>query len=121
MPDNQYNKLRNFYIVFVCSLVYSLNKKNKRRCKYSKNFLSESMGKRAIDNHCPMKLCITHNSQRKYYSINDNIKNHKWLFLSIDYIENVAADNLRGKYREITASPIQIILPIFHFTYLKKC
>ena len=49
----------------------------------------------------PVKLCITHNRIRKYYSIGEVVKNTAWQFLSDADIERVTGDSPRGKYRDI--------------------
>lgn len=68
-------------------------------------YFQKAPAKRTKGNLCPIKLCITHNRIRKYYSINEMIKKTEWLFLSDDKknneIEKVSGDSPRGKYRDI--------------------
>ena len=64
-------------------------------------FFQKAPAKRTKDDLCPVKLCITHKRERKYYSISELIKDRKWLFISEDDIEKVTGDNPRGKYRDI--------------------
>jgi integrase/recombinase XerD len=68
-------------------------------------YIQKAPAKRTRKNLCPVKLCVTHNRVRKYYSINEVIKKPEWLFLSDDKdnneIEKVTGDSPRGKYRDI--------------------
>jgi integrase len=68
-------------------------------------YFQKAPAKRTKGNLCPVKLCITHNRIRKYYSINEVIKKPEWMFLSDDKnnneIEKVTGDSPRGKYRDI--------------------
>jgi len=64
-------------------------------------YFQRAPAKRTKNDLCPVKLCITHNRIRKYYSINEVIKNADWLFLSKEDIEKVNGDSPRGKYRNI--------------------
>lgn len=65
-------------------------------------YFLKAPSKRTVDDLCPVKLCVTHNRNRRYYSISKNIKNHEWLFLSESDIEKVTSDSPRGKYRDIS-------------------
>lgn len=64
-------------------------------------FFLKAPAKRSKDNLCPVKLCITHRRERRYYSIAKTIKEANWLFLSESDIEKVSGDSPRGKYRDI--------------------
>ena len=64
-------------------------------------YFLKAPAKRNKDNLCPVKLCITHNRIRKYYSISEVIKDANWMFLSVSDIEKVSGDSPRGKYRDI--------------------
>lgn len=64
-------------------------------------FFQKAPAKRTKDNLCPVKLCVTHNRVRKYYSISEEIKDDNWLFLSDSDIERVTGDTPRGKYRDM--------------------
>jgi integrase len=64
-------------------------------------YFQKAPAKRTKDNLCPVKLCITNNRIRKYYSISEIINDSEWLFLSVSDIEKVSGDSPRGKYRDI--------------------
>jgi integrase/recombinase XerD len=64
-------------------------------------YFQKAPAKRNVDDLCPVKLCITHKRNRKYYSISDQIKDTDWLFLSVADIEKVTGESPRGKYRDI--------------------
>lgn len=49
----------------------------------------------------PVRLCITFNRERRYYSVKEKIKNEEWLFLSNEELPKVICNSPRGKYREI--------------------
>lgn len=64
-------------------------------------YFQKAPAKKTKDDLCPVKLCITHNRKRKYYSISDEIKDNTWLYVSEDAIEKITSDSPRGKYRDI--------------------
>lgn len=64
-------------------------------------YFQKAPAKKTKDDLCPVKLCITHNRKRKYYSISDKIKDNTWLYVSEDAIEKITSDSPRGKYRDI--------------------
>jgi integrase/recombinase XerD len=64
-------------------------------------YFQKAPAKRTKDKLCPVKLCITHNRIRKYYSISEVIQDTDWMFLSVTDIEKVSGDSPRGKYRDI--------------------
>lgn len=39
-------------------------------------YFQKAPAKKTKDDLCPVKLCITHNRKRKYYSISDKIKDN---------------------------------------------
>lgn len=63
-------------------------------------YFQKAPAKRTTDDLCPVKLCVTHNRVRKYYSISEAIKKKSWLYISEDNIEKVTGDP-RGKYRDM--------------------
>ena len=72
-------------------------------------YFQKAPAKRTTNDLCPVKLCITNNRVRKYYSIGELIKDRNWLFLSKSDIEKVTGDNPRGKYRDIALEYKRII------------
>ncbi len=64
-------------------------------------FILKAPAKRTLENLCPIKLCITYNRDRKYYSIQERIKESSWLYLSEEDYTKVTSDSPRGKYRDI--------------------
>lgn len=64
-------------------------------------YFQKAPAKKTKDDLCPVKLCITHNRKRKYYSISDKIKDNAWLYVSEDAIEKITSNSPRGKYRDI--------------------
>jgi integrase/recombinase XerD len=64
-------------------------------------YFQKAPARRTKDDLCPVKLCITHNRIRKYYSISEIIKDSDWLFLSESDIKKVTLKSPRGKYRNI--------------------
>jgi integrase len=66
-------------------------------------YFQKAPAKRTKDDLCPVKLCITHNRVRKYYSISELIKDRTWLFISEEDIKKVTGDNPRGRYRDIAS------------------
>jgi hypothetical protein len=76
--------------------------------------------KRTADGKCPVKLCVTFSNQRRYYSIDANLKNPEWNYIDPDDIPKVATpvlvrklkngdvmgwrimtDGTRGKFRDM--------------------
>lgn len=72
-------------------------------------FFQKAPAKRTTDNLCPVKLCITYNNDRKYYSIKHKIKNHSWLFIDPDEINKVTSYTQTGKYKDIRIEYDRII------------
>lgn len=64
-------------------------------------FFQKAPAKRTVNDLCPVKLCVTHRQERRYYSISKRIKKNEWLFLSEDDILKVTGESPRGKYRDI--------------------
>jgi integrase/recombinase XerD len=64
-------------------------------------FFQKAPAKKTKNNLTPVKLCITHNRKRRYYSIAKKIKKSEWLFLSESEINKVTADSPRGIYRDM--------------------
>jgi len=64
-------------------------------------YFQKAPAKRTTDDLCPVKLCVTHNRKRKYYSISEEIKDHSWLYVTEDAIEKITSDSPRGKYRDM--------------------
>lgn len=92
-------------------------------------YFQKAPAKKTKDDLCPVKLCITHNRKRKYYSISDEIKDNTWLYVTEDAIEKITSDSPRGKYRDmafeykrITDKANKIIndLPIFSFNQFEQ-
>jgi len=92
-------------------------------------YFQKAPAKKTKDDLCPVKLCITHNRKRKYYSISDEIKDNTWLYVSEDAIEKITSDSPRGKYRDIAfeykkitdkADAIINSLPVFSFNQFEQ-
>lgn len=64
-------------------------------------YFQKAPAKKTVDKLCPVKLCITQNRIRKYYSVSEVIKDADWIFLSESDIEKVTGESPRGKYRDI--------------------
>ncbi len=64
-------------------------------------YFQKAPAKKTKDDLCPVKLCVTHNRVRKYYSINEAIKDHDWLYVPETAIEKITCDSPRGKYRDM--------------------
>jgi integrase/recombinase XerD len=64
-------------------------------------FYQKAPAKRTTDDLCPVKLCVTHKRERRYYSIAKRIKKAEWLFISKEDIEKVTSDSPRGKFRDM--------------------
>ena len=64
-------------------------------------FFDKTPARRNKDGLIPIRLCITHRRERKYYSIRHKLKNNDWQFISEDDIEKVHGNNPRGVYRKI--------------------
>lgn len=64
-------------------------------------FYQKAPAKRTVDNLCPVKLCITKNQERRYYSIAKKVKDRSWLFVSEDDIKSITCSAPRGKYRDM--------------------
>ena len=73
-------------------------------------FFQKAPAKRTTDNLCPVKLCVTHKRERRYYSIAKRIKDAEWLFLSESDIEKVNSDSPRGKFRDIAFEYKRIVI-----------
>ena len=92
-------------------------------------YFQKAPAKKTKDDLCPVKLCITHNRKRKYYSISDEIKDNTWLYVSEDAIEKITSDSPRGKYRDIAfeykritdkANAIINSMPVFSFNQFEQ-
>jgi integrase/recombinase XerD len=99
-------------------------------------FFQTAPAKRTSTNLCPVKLCITHKRERKYYSIVDKLKNNEWQFVSDELdkegksdIDKITSDSPRGKYRDITFEYKRIVeqaesiiknLPVFSFNQFEE-
>ena len=92
-------------------------------------YFQKAPAKKTKDDLCPVKLCITHNRKRKYYSISDEIKDNTWLYVTEDAIEKVTSDSPRGKYRDIAfeykritdkANAIINSMPVFSFNQFEQ-
>lgn len=70
-------------------------------------FFQKAPAKRTINDLCPVKLCITFENVRKYYSIKHKIKDHSWLFLEVDEINKL--NSPKGKYKDISKEYSRII------------
>ncbi len=64
-------------------------------------FIQKAPAKRTDDKLCPVKLCITHNRDRKYYSIKSAVRNQEWMFIDELDVPKVFQNSPRGKYRDI--------------------
>ncbi len=64
-------------------------------------YYQKADSKRTEDNLCPVKLCITHNRVRRYYSIKDRVTNDNWLYLSDSDIESLSNKGVKGKFKDI--------------------
>lgn len=64
-------------------------------------FFQKAPAKRTIDNLIPVKLCVTKNQERRYYSIARKIKDRSWLFVSEDDIKSITCSAPRGRYRDM--------------------
>ncbi|MFO7756139.1 MAG: hypothetical protein R6V34_09165, partial [Bacteroidales bacterium] len=64
-------------------------------------YIQKSPTRKTMDDFCPIKLCVTYNRKRRYYSIKEKIKNDDWLFVKSENIPKIMNDSPRGKYRTI--------------------
>jgi integrase/recombinase XerD len=87
-------------------------------------FVQKAPAKKTLDNRCPVKLCITHKGQRKYFGLQQKVKNNDWMFISEDDIPKIITKSPRGKYKDIKYDYDRIVreaediinrLPIFSF------
>lgn len=92
-------------------------------------YFQKAPAKQTKDALCPVKLCVTHNRVRKYYSITDEIKDHNWLFVREDDIKKIKSDSPRGKYKDMAfeykritdnANAIINSLPVFSFNQFEE-
>jgi len=72
-------------------------------------FFQKAPAKRTAEGLCPVKLCVTFNRQRRYYSLKPVIRNDQWLYLSDEDIKKVTGPSPRGKYRDIAFEYKRII------------
>lgn len=63
-------------------------------------YFQKAPAKRTKDDLCPVKLVVTHNRERRYYSIAKRIKKAEWLFISENDIEKVNDPGPRGNFRD---------------------
>jgi integrase/recombinase XerD len=79
--------------------VHTLNLKIKAMQATARIFFQTTHNKRTVKtNLCPVKLCITFENIRKYYSIKHKIKKHSWLFIAPDDIDLYNDLQIRGKF-----------------------
>ena len=87
-------------------------------------FFQKAPAKRSADNLIPVRLCITHNGERKYYSLKEKIKKDDWMFITDEIIKKVMAESPRGRYKDIRleykrivgeASEVINSIPVFSF------
>ncbi len=64
-------------------------------------YILKSPSRKTHDELCPVRLCVTHNRKRKYFSIKERIENDDWLFVKSEDIPRIMCDSPRGKYRNI--------------------
>ncbi|MEN8230902.1 MAG: site-specific integrase [Bacteroidota bacterium] len=64
-------------------------------------YILKSPSRKTHDELCPVRLCVTHNRKRRYFSIKEKIKNDDWLFVKSEDIPRIMCDSPRGKYRDI--------------------
>ena len=64
-------------------------------------YIQKSASRKTQDDLCPVRLCVTYNRKRRYYSIKERIKNNEWLFVQPQEIHKIMTDSPRGKYRTI--------------------
>jgi integrase len=99
-------------------------------------FFQTAPAKKTANNLCPVKLCITHKRERKYYSIVERLKNNDWAFISDEAdkegksdIDKITSDSPRGKYRDIAFEYKRIVevaesiiknLPVFSFNQFEE-
>lgn len=72
-------------------------------------FFQKAPARRTAEGLCPVKLCITFNRQRRYYSLKPVIRNDDWLYLSDEDIKKVTGASPRGTYRDIANEYRRII------------
>jgi len=72
-------------------------------------FYQKAPAKRTKGNLIPVKLCITHKGERKFYSLKDKVRNNDWMFISEETISRVMTDNPRGQYKDIRLEYDRII------------
>lgn len=93
-------------------------------------FIQKAPAKRTLDNLCPVKLCITHKGERKYYSIADKVKTQEWQFIAEEDIKKVfKPKGIQGKYKDIALEYNRIVniandvindLPQFSFNQFEE-
>ncbi|MCK4921846.1 MAG: site-specific integrase [Bacteroidales bacterium] len=64
-------------------------------------YVQKSPSRKTNDQLCPVRLCVTHNRKRRYYSIKEKIKNDGWLFIKVEDVSKIMNKCPRGKYRDI--------------------
>jgi integrase len=64
-------------------------------------YVMKSPSRKTQEELCPVRLCVTFNRERRYYSIKEKIKKDEWLFLKSADIPKVLCESPRGKYKEI--------------------
>jgi len=72
-------------------------------------YVMKSPSRKTQGELCPVRLCITYDRERRYYSIKEKIKKDEWLFLKSEEISKVLCDSPRGKYKEIKVEYDRIV------------
>ena len=121
-----YCHLLNIYYLCVFSCVFTNLTEMQATARI---YFQKAPAKKTKDDLCPVKLCITHNRKRKYYSVIDEVKDHSWLYVAADAIEKIISDSPRGKYRDIAfeykritdkANAIINDMPVFSFNQFEQ-
>jgi len=73
-------------------------------------YIQKSPTRKTVDDLCPVRLCVTYNRKRRYYSIKEKITNDDWLFVKSSEIPKIMNDSPRGKYRTIKNEYERIVL-----------
>lgn len=64
-------------------------------------YIMKSPSRKTQEDLNPVRLCITHNRERRYYSVKEKIKKDEWQFLSKEEIPRVFCTSPRGKFKDI--------------------
>jgi len=79
-------------------------------------FYQRAPAKRTIDDRCPVKLCITHRQERRYYSLKEKIINNNWMFITEKNILKVNKD-IQREYNRIVRAAEDVINEIPEFSF----